>query len=77
MDDRARVLAATLLGAVAGGILGGLYLTERGRVMRAQVEPFFESLIGELQMVQRTVDKAREAAAEGRRVMTDALRPPA
>ena len=77
MDGRTGVLAATVLGAVVGCVFGRLYLTERGREVREQIEPFFDSVLDELQRARRTVDKARDAANEGRRVLDDVLRPPA
>ncbi len=77
MDERTQVFAATVLGAVVGCVFGSLYLTERGREVREQIEPFFDSVVDELHRAERTVHKARDAANEGRRVLDDALRPPA
>ena len=75
MDERSQVLAATLLGAVAGGLVGFLYLTDRGRKVRDQIEPMVESMIGELDRARGTVEKARDAAIEGRRAVDDLLSP--
>ncbi len=77
VDERTQVLAATMLGAVAGCVFGSLYLTERGREVREQIEPFFDSVIDEFQRARQTVDKARDAAREGQRMLDDVLRPPA
>lgn len=77
MDDRTQVMATTLLGALVGGALGFLYLTERGREVRTQIEPFFDAVADELQQARRTVDKARDVATEGRRAFDDVLRPSA
>lgn len=74
MDERSQVLATTVLGAMVGGVLGFLYLTERGREIRTQIEPFFDAVSDELQQARRTVDKARDAASEGRRAFDDVLR---
>ena len=71
MDERSRVLAATMLGAVAGGLWGWLYLTENGRRMRAQIEPKLDDFIRELGNVRGTVDKARTAANEGWRSLNE------
>ena len=71
MDERSRVLLATCIGAVAGGVWGWLYLTERGRQMRAQIEPTLDDLIGEITRVRGTVEKARTAANEGWRSLSD------
>jgi uncharacterized protein YcfJ len=77
VDERSQVLATTVLGAMVGGVLGFLYLTERGREIRTQIEPFFDAVSDELQQARRTVDKARDAASEGRRAFDDVLRPTA
>ena len=52
MDDQSRVLMATLMGAVAGGIWGWLYLTEPGRRMRSQIEPKLDDFMRELSNVR-------------------------
>lgn len=71
MDERSRVLTAACLGAVAGGVWGFFYLTERGRNLRDQIEPLLDDLIGEMTRVRGTVDKARTAANEGWRSLND------
>ena len=65
MDERSRVVLATLLGAVAGGIWGWLYMTDNGRRLRSQIEPKLDDFLRELQNVRGTVEKARTAANEG------------
>ncbi|HXW08830.1 MAG TPA: YtxH domain-containing protein [Vicinamibacterales bacterium] len=65
MDERSRVLMATMIGAVIGGVWGWLYLTENGRRLREQIEPRLDDFMGELNRVRGTVDKARNAANEG------------
>ena len=74
MDERTQVLLTTVLGAAIGGVFGWLYLTERGRGVRTQLEPFFDSVIDEIHQAQHTVDKARFAAAEGKRAIDDVLK---
>ena len=71
MEDRSRVLLATLLGAVAGGVWGWLYLTADGRRVRFQIEPKLDDFIRELHSVRGTVAKARNAANEGWRSLSD------
>jgi hypothetical protein len=71
VDDRSRVLAATVLGAVAGGALGYLYLTDSGRRLRSQIEPKLDDFMRELSSVRGTVEKARTAANEGWRSLND------
>ena len=71
MDERSRVLTATVLGAVAGGVWGWLYLTEGGRRVRSQFEPKLDDFMRELHSVRGTVEKARTAANEGWRSLND------
>ena len=71
MDERSRVLMATFLGAVVGGVWGWLYMTESGRRVRNQIEPRIDDFMTELTRMRGTVDKARAAADEGWRSLTD------
>jgi hypothetical protein len=71
VEERSRVLLATLLGAVAGGVWGWLYMTEGGRGVRSQIEPKLDDFMRELQNVRGTVEKARNAANEGWRSISD------
>lgn len=75
MDERTKVFMATVLSAAVGGVLGWLYLTERGQRVKVQIEPFFDSVIDEIHQTQQTVGKARLVVAEGRRAFDDVLRP--
>jgi hypothetical protein len=71
VDERSRVLLATLLGAVVGGVWGWLYLTDSGRRVRAQIDPKLDDFMRELQNVRGTVEKARTAANEGWRSLSE------
>lgn len=71
VDERSRVLMATFLGAVIGGVWGWLYLTEHGRRIRDQIEPKLDDFVGEISRVRGTVEKARTAANEGWRSLND------
>lgn len=71
VDERSRVLMATVLGAVAGGVWGWLYMTENGRRVRDQIEPKLDDFMNELTRMRGTVDKARTAANEGWRSLND------
>lgn len=71
MEERSRVLLATLLGAVVGGAWGWLYLTDNGRRVRDQIEPKLDDFVQELTRVRGTVEKARTAANEGWRSLND------
>ena len=71
MDERSKVLMATFLGAVAGGVYGWLYMTESGRRVRDQIEPKLDDFVSELTRVRGTVEKARSAANEGWRSLNE------
>ena len=71
MDERSRVLMATVLGAVVGGVWGWLYMTEQGRRVRDQIESKLDDFLSELTRVRGTVEKARTAAAEGMRSLSE------
>ena len=71
MDERSRVLMATLLGAIVGGVGGWLYMTENGRRVRDQIEPKLDDFVTELTRMRGTVEKARSAANEGWRSLND------
>ena len=71
MDERSRVLLATFIGAVAGGVWGWLYMTEGGRRLREQIEPKLDDFMNELTRARGTVEKARTAASEGWRSLNE------
>jgi gas vesicle protein len=71
VDERSRVLMATFLGAVVGGVWGWLYMTESGRRLRDQIEPRIDDFMTELTRMRGTVEKARAAADEGWRSLND------
>jgi hypothetical protein len=71
VDERSRVLTATVIGAIAGGVWGWLYMTANGRRVRSQIEPKLDDFMRELANVRTTVAKARTAADEGWRSLND------
>ena len=71
MDERSKVLMATLIGAVAGGVYGWLYMTEHGRRVRDQIEPKLDDFMSELTRMRGTVEKARTPANEGWRSLNE------
>ena len=71
MDERSRVLMATFMGAVIGGVWGWLYMTESGRRVRDQIEPKLDDFINDVTRARGTVEKARSAANEGWRSLSD------
>ena len=73
MDERSKVALATVLGATIGGVFGCLYLTERGRRTREQMEPLLDEVITEIRRLRGTAEKLREAAQESRRAVEDLM----
>jgi gas vesicle protein len=71
--DNSRVVAATVVGAVIGGVAGYLFFTDHGRSIRRQLEPALEDFSRELMSFRATVQKAAGAASEGWKVLNDAL----
>jgi hypothetical protein len=71
VDERSRVLLATMIGAVVGGVWGWLYMTQQGARIRTQIEPKLDDFVRELASVRGTVEKARTAANEGWRSLND------
>ena len=65
------VLMTTFMGAVIGGVWGWLYLTENGRRVRDQIEPKLDDFMNEVTRMRGTVEKARTAANEGWRSLSD------
>lgn len=68
-----RAVAATLVGAVIGGVTGYLFFTEQGRAMRRQLEPTLDDFARELMSFRSTVQKAAGVASEGWKLLNDAL----
>ena len=73
MDERSKVALATVLGATIGGVFGCLYLTERGRRTRDQMEPLLDEVMTEIRRLRGTAEKLREAAQESRRAVEDLM----
>jgi gas vesicle protein len=71
--NNSREMAATIVGAVIGGVAGYLFFTERGRSMRRQIEPALEDLSHELMSVRNTVREAAGVANEGWKLLNDIL----
>jgi gas vesicle protein len=71
--NNSRALAATLVGAVIGGVAGYLFFTEHGRTVRRQLEPALDDLSRELMSFRSTVQKAAGVANEGWKLLNEAL----
>ena len=71
MDNRA--VAATVVGAVIGGMAGYLFFTDKGRGWRRQIEPALEDFARELMSFRATIQKAAGVANEGWKLLNDTL----
>ena len=75
-----RTVAATVVGAVIGGLAGYILFTERGRAVRHSIEPALEDLRRELVQFRSTMRKLADVANEGWEMLNDTLgsvgRPP-
>jgi gas vesicle protein len=71
MNERSVVALGAIVGAALGGMAAYLFLTERGRELRLELEPRLDDLMRDLGSFQTTVARARDAAAEGLRVIGD------
>jgi hypothetical protein len=65
MEDRSKVGAFVLVGAVLGGLVGFLFFTESGRRLRAEVGPKFEDLLEGTRQLAGHLETLRDAAGEG------------
>jgi hypothetical protein len=75
VDDRSKILLSAVLGALAGGVAGYLYLTDGGRRVRQRLEPGLDDVGRELRRLRGAVDRARVAAQEGWEAVEDLTRP--
>jgi hypothetical protein len=73
MDTSSRAMAATIVGALIGGIAGYLFFTDHGRGLRRQLEPALDDFARELMSFRSTVQKAAGVANEGWKLLNDAL----
>lgn len=72
MTDNSRAIAATVAGAVVGGVVGYFFFTERGRSLRRQLEPALEDIARELSAFRHAVEKAADVANEGWKLLNEA-----
>ena len=71
--DNSRAVAASLVGAVIGGVAGYLFFTEHGRWLRRQLEPALDDFARELNSFRATVHKAAGVANEGWKLLNEAM----
>jgi uncharacterized membrane protein YccC len=71
--DNSRAVAATVVGAVIGGVLGYLFFTDEGRSLRRHLEPALDDFARELKSLRSTVQQANGVANEGWKLLNEAL----
>jgi gas vesicle protein len=71
--NNSRDMAATIVGAVIGGVAGYLFFTQSGRSARRQIETALEDVSRELLSFRNTVQKAAGVANEGWKLLNDAF----
>lgn len=59
MNDRTSILLSALAGAVIGGCVGYLFLTDEGRRLREDLEPKLAGLANEFERARSVVKDAR------------------
>lgn len=59
MSDRTSILLSALAGAIVGGCVGYLYLTDEGRRLREDLEPRLADLATEIDRARSMVKGAR------------------
>ncbi len=67
MTDRHSIVGGALLGAVVGAMAGYLFLTERGRRLRREIEPELRTIIREAMHLGQTVTDLRKTRAHAPR----------
>ncbi len=73
MTDQTRAVAASIVGAVIGGVAGYMVFTPQGRELRRRIEPALEDLARELNHFRSTLTRAGVMANEGWRLLNDAM----
>jgi hypothetical protein len=73
MTDQSRALAASVVGAIIGGVAGYMVFTPQGRALRRRLEPALEDLGRELNHFRTTLARAGFTANEGWRLINDAI----
>lgn len=66
-------MAASMIGAMIGGVAGYLFFSEQGRAIRRQIEPALDDFARELNSFRSTVTKAAGVASEGWKLLNEAM----
>jgi len=73
VNDNSKAVAASVVGAVIGGMAGYLFFTEAGRRLRREIEPALDDIAHELNSFRSTVAKAAGVASEGWKLLNEAI----
>ena len=73
--NNSRGAAATIVGAVIGGMAGYLLFTDAGRELRRRLEPMLDEYATELDGFRTTLTKAAGVANEGWKLLNEAMEP--
>jgi hypothetical protein len=68
-DDGSKVVLAAVVGAALGGLAGYLFLTERGRQLRRDVDLRLGAFADDLASLQATVARVGAATENGARIV--------
>ncbi len=71
--NNSRELAATIVGAVIGGVVGYVLFTDRGQSLRRRIELALEDFSRELISFRNAIQKAEEVVNEGWKLLNDTL----
>jgi hypothetical protein len=70
VTNQGRVIMASLAGALVGGMVGYLYLTDTGRRVMDQLEPRLDDAMREVTRLRQTIGRAQAVANEGWRSLS-------
>jgi hypothetical protein len=73
VTEKSQAIAATVVGAVLGGMAGYMFFTDNGRTMRRQLEPAIDDISREIASFRVTLNRAMGVANEGWKVLNEAL----
>lgn len=71
MNEQVRILSGAAVGALIGAAAAYLFFTDRGRMMRERLEPAVEDLRHEYARFEKTIEKVRDLATDGLRVLNE------
>jgi gas vesicle protein len=63
MNDRNMLLLGAIIGAGAGAAVGFVLFTERGRQLRAELQPEIETVVREAMRLGQVIDELRSGRA--------------